>query len=197
MLRRSVFAASCVVMLVALSGCGGKGSHLKTVAAGGTVTHNGKPVEGATVNFFPADPNSGKAAGGTTDAAGKFTLQTFVGGTTTANGALVGDYKVTVAKFSGQDDHTPLPGMAPLSADAPATPEDMTKQNQDMAEQMSKMKEGMDKQMADFAKGGKAPPPTASNSLLPAKYADVKTSDLKESVPAGGRTDFAFDLKDD
>jgi len=43
-----------------------------TIAASGTVTHNGQPVEGATVVFSPE--GEGRAASGLTDASGRFQL---------------------------------------------------------------------------------------------------------------------------
>lgn len=59
----------------------------------GTVTHNGSPVEGATVSLQPAS-GSGQGAIGKTDASGKFTLTTYTPG----DGALPGEYKISVSK---------------------------------------------------------------------------------------------------
>src|SRR5258708_5235562 len=100
MRHRSVLLVLCMAVLVAVvGGCGGaKPPALNTVPVTGTVTHNGQPLEGATVTFYPAESMSGKSAGGTTDNAGKFTLKTLVGGTTMADGAMAGEYNVTVAK---------------------------------------------------------------------------------------------------
>ena len=66
-----------------------------TYAVSGTVTHNGNPVEGATVNFQSATGANG--AVGTTDATGKYTLTTFAAG----DGAVPGEYKIKIVKFEG------------------------------------------------------------------------------------------------
>lgn len=58
----------------------------------GTVTYKGQAVEGAQVMFTP---EGGRAAEGTTDAAGKFTLTTFKPG----DGALAGTHRVTITKI--------------------------------------------------------------------------------------------------
>lgn len=172
MLRRFVFWTACSLITAGLVGCGGSKVKLKTVAAGGTVTHNGQAVEGASVTFYPADAMSGKAAGGTTDASGKFTLQTLVGGSTMSPGELVGDYNVTITKVNA-------------AAIAPAA-----------APNVNKPIGG------DPAAGGKAPTgestavPTAEQ-LLPKKYSEPGTTPLKGiNVPAAGKSDFAFDLTD-
>jgi len=94
-IRYHHFAAFPLLVLIAfVAGCGG--SSLKTYRVEGTVTHNGSPVEGASVTFTPAD-TSGSTAGGRTDAAGKYTLMTSFG----ANGAEPGTYTVTISKREG------------------------------------------------------------------------------------------------
>jgi len=186
MFRRPVFWASCVAMLLGLGGCGPKGgSALKTVPVAGAVTHNGKPIEGATVTFLPVDPNSGKAAGGITDAAGKFTLETYAGGSTVVPGALLGDYNVTVTKTSS--------AVASSSTDAM-----MTMTNPEGMQQLEKgggVKPGEDAKAT--APVVAAPTGSGPESLLPKKYSDPATSTFKANVPAGGKSDFSFDLTDD
>lgn len=59
----------------------------------GTVTHNGKPAEGAMVRFELADGS--RSAIGKTDANGKFTLTTF----SASDGALAGQYRVAILKY--------------------------------------------------------------------------------------------------
>jgi hypothetical protein len=66
-----------------------------TVPVTGTVLLDGKPVEGATVNFLSKDTNI--AASGKTDAEGKFAMKTFVG-STSVDGAVVGSHGVAVVK---------------------------------------------------------------------------------------------------
>jgi hypothetical protein len=91
MIMRGAFAvASAAALLVAGLGCGGSGRPVKTF---GLVTLDGKPVDGATVTFHPG-AEKGRAATGLTDGEGVFQLQTFA----EADGALPGEYKVTVMK---------------------------------------------------------------------------------------------------
>ena len=60
----------------------------------GKVTYDGNSVEGATVVLVPSS-QGGKPATGLTDASGMFKLRTFE----TDDGALPGEYKVTVTKL--------------------------------------------------------------------------------------------------
>jgi len=60
---------------------------------GGTVTHKGAAVEGASVRFVKTDGKAG--ASGITDSQGKFTLTTHSAG----DGAPAGDYMVGVSKL--------------------------------------------------------------------------------------------------
>lgn len=104
---------SCVWSLVVCSmilGCGSSGEDVeanrpKRIAVSGTVTLGGMPVEGATVSLHPA--GDGKGALGITDSAGKFTLGTF----DKNDGAVAGDYKVTITKLESASSGTqPAPG---------------------------------------------------------------------------------------
>ena len=86
-------------MLTALSvliGCGGEAELGGTTAVTGTVTHNGQPVEGATVTFSPT--GEGRAASGMTGADGRFTLTTL----TAADGVMPGAYNVGISKTAAQ-----------------------------------------------------------------------------------------------
>jgi len=96
----------CVIFLIALMSLGCDNSP-KLYPASGTVTYQGKPVEGANVSYVPT---TGIQAIGITDANGKFTLTT--GG---KPGAAAGKYQVTVIKESSG------------KATAAMTPEDMKK----------------------------------------------------------------------
>lgn len=64
----------------------------------GTVTLQGKPLGGAVVTFHPV-AKDGVAAVGATDRFGKFDLKTPGLG----NGALVGEYRVTVTKMAAEE----------------------------------------------------------------------------------------------
>jgi len=84
----SAVMAVAGVTLLAI-GCGGSDRTLVPVT--GTVTYNGAAVEGALVTFT----NAGITAFDSTDAEGKFSLNTRAG-----DGAEPGKYTVTVRKFT-------------------------------------------------------------------------------------------------
>lgn len=67
----------------------------KTVPVTGTVTLDGQPLAGATVNLISDERSI--AAGGVTDDAGNFTLKT-TAGDQMVEGAVVGTHKVAVTK---------------------------------------------------------------------------------------------------
>jgi len=83
-----------LLLTLVLVGCGTKG--LKTNYVEGIVTLDGKPLEGAFIQFIPAAAD-GKTASGLTDETGKYTLMSDGGGAPD-KGALAGDYIVTIAK---------------------------------------------------------------------------------------------------
>lgn len=95
--NRALLCGCGFITLVAIVGCGPGAS---TVPVSGTVTQNGKPVEGATVTFLRGggDISKGELAIGKTDASGKFELTTHFGSKSSAAGAPPGEYKVTVSK---------------------------------------------------------------------------------------------------
>jgi len=83
-----------------------------TYPSAGTLTLDGKPVEGATVSFTPA---SGPGAVGVTDVQGRFDLTTFARG----DGAVAGEHVVTITRFdspkpAGGDGGEYVPPTAPL-----------------------------------------------------------------------------------
>ncbi len=91
------FIGICGLALI-LSSLGCRGQALpQAVAVTGTITYQSKPVAGAQVVLNSTDP-AGKPASGTTDAQGKFAVQTYVDPATQVQGALPGNYKVTVTK---------------------------------------------------------------------------------------------------
>lgn len=153
-----------VLCTVFLTGCGDSAARPVLIPVSGTVNYNGSPVEGATVTFATA--TSARSSSGETDSSGKFRLTTF----DTNDGAPVGDYVITIAKFEAE---------ATVDTSAGSSPE--------------KMKEMMDKQKAMMS--GVAPV-TVPKAKLPLKYADGKTSGEKRKVIAGEANDFAFTLTD-
>lgn len=97
-MMRPAWLGMLLGLLVTCWGCGGDGIP-KAYPVSGVVTYQGKPVEGAEVTFSPAveDPKA-RAAGGKTDAQGKFTLKTYYDPTHELGGAILGDYLVTITK---------------------------------------------------------------------------------------------------
>lgn len=89
------FLQGCMLLVpFALVGCGS--SDLPdTVPVTGTVTMDGTPVDGATVNFL--SEGGSIVSAGTTDASGKFSLTTIIG-SQSVEGAVVGSHGVAVVK---------------------------------------------------------------------------------------------------
>ena len=85
---------SLLVSPLCIPGCK-KSTAIKTDVVTGTVMMDGAPLVGAIVSFLPADTN-GSTAVGTTDANGKYTLQTLLGAADA--GTTPGDYVVTISK---------------------------------------------------------------------------------------------------
>ena len=84
------FALLCLV----IAGCGGSGIDLCTVT--GTVTLDGTPLEGATVEFQPTG-EGGSPSYGQTDASGAYNLMF----TYDKEGATPGDHTVRISKTTG------------------------------------------------------------------------------------------------
>ena len=167
--------AACGLLASILAGCGSSGP--KLYSATGTVTFEGKPVEGAMVAFIP---QQGAPCLGTTDASGKYTIMT-----RGKPGAPPGTYSVTVAKQSGGSSAGAATGAAPTptsTGDAGPSEEEMRK----MMEGMS----NMGKQMQEASKNA-----AQAKSLLPEKYALPEGSGLSAIVtsdPSKNVFDFAL-----
>ena len=73
MLRRLIL---CLTLLVACGGGGQWDSNEYIFLTGKVVDHQGQPVAGATVNFFPFAANIGPRPYATTDTSGSFSLKT-------------------------------------------------------------------------------------------------------------------------
>ena len=113
MCRAMAINVACVVtvFLVAATGC----SHHHEdqwsrqwparVSAAGTVTFQGGPVEGATVHFVTVRQGRFYNAMGQTDAAGRFSLQTF----RPKDGAVPGPQKVRIEKLTFTEKPADLP----------------------------------------------------------------------------------------
>ncbi|HUQ69528.1 MAG TPA: carboxypeptidase-like regulatory domain-containing protein [Planctomycetaceae bacterium] len=122
MATKSMHLGFCLLGALWMLGCGGSGgkpvTHPATTPVSGTVTLKGTPVEGATVTLHPIQKGNG--AFGVTDASGKYVLGTFE----TADGAVPGEYKVSIVKLSSTDGgKQPAPGEPGYDPNAtPAAP---------------------------------------------------------------------------
>lgn len=90
---KRLVALGCLAFSMFLVGCGA--DLPATVPVTGTVTLDGNPIEGASVNFLSVEGNI--TASGVTDASGKFTVKTIVGDQM-VDGAVVGKHQVAVVK---------------------------------------------------------------------------------------------------
>lgn len=89
---RNTLAVGLVAIAMALGCSRTDPNRPKTVKAGGKVTLNGQPVEGANVTL--AAEGQGRAGFGKTDAQGRFQLAT----TSAIDGVLPGTYQVSIMK---------------------------------------------------------------------------------------------------
>ena len=87
---KPVFATPFILSLLFLTGCGGSGPEIGHVT--GTVTLDGRPVEGAMLFFEPT--TGGRSSTALTDASGKYELK-YIGD---RMGALIGDHQVRITK---------------------------------------------------------------------------------------------------
>jgi hypothetical protein len=95
MKSRPVGWVGVALVAVGMMSCGGGGGPT-LYPVSGAVFFEGKPAEGATVVFHPADGDAGKPKpSGTVAADGKFTLDTYPRGP----GAPAGDYLVLVTWY--------------------------------------------------------------------------------------------------
>lgn len=113
------FASGCIGWLVAgaivcasVIGCGKPGGGFKVVPVSGTVTKDGKGLQGINVVFSPSaqkGTEAGPGSGGVTDAAGKFTLSTME--KNPRKGAVPGKHfvRLSVAQQRAPDDDSVVP----------------------------------------------------------------------------------------
>jgi hypothetical protein len=95
-------SACLLVGFLAFAGCSGPPD--ETVAAGGVVHLDGKPVEGVSVSLLPQLGVRGRGGYGVTDAEGKFTFSSGPD----AIGVMPGTYRVLFQKMR-QKDGSPIP----------------------------------------------------------------------------------------
>lgn len=99
-----VFLASLVIAFCPLIGCSGGGALSGLAPVEGIVTHNGNPVEGATVVFAPKNAsNSSRSASAITDKNGTFKMMTLQ----PADGVQPDEYYVAISKKESYLDGKP------------------------------------------------------------------------------------------
>ena len=114
--RTAAFLVACVGLLCAVvtAGCS---RHFEDkwsrqwparVPAGGTVTFEGRPIDGATVVFVTSREGRFYNAIGQTDSTGRFVLQTF----RPRDGAVPGMHKVQIEKHTFSEKPADLPAHA-------------------------------------------------------------------------------------
>lgn len=159
---------ACWLLLIC-AGCSGDGLE-PVYPVSGTITFKGKPVEGAIVAFTPN--TTGQAASGTTDASGVYKLTTRSSG----DGALVGKYSVTVAKYDQKLEPKAPAKTANGDSGQLADPYDITNEYPTGYNEM---------QASEIAA-------SLSKNLLPPRYANPKTSKLEAEVE---ESENKFDFK--
>lgn len=109
--RALATTATCGVIIIVVTGCARHHEDQWSrqwparVPAAGTVTFQGSPVEGATVHFVTERQGRFYNAMGQTDAAGRFSLQTF----RPKDGAVPGRHKVRIQKLTFSEKPADLP----------------------------------------------------------------------------------------
>lgn len=92
--------------LLILAGCSGEPEPPKLpdpVKVTGTVTLDGKPLEGAAILFQPTSEKGYQGAAGQTDASGKYELNTDIGKGQSRPGVIPGDYVVSISRLVKPD----------------------------------------------------------------------------------------------
>jgi hypothetical protein len=178
----------------------------RTVKVVGRVTHNGVPVEGATVVFYAEQHAEDLSASGRTDAEGRYELRTFFSGSDIALGAVPNDYVVAIYKYE-----------PPRIERARLKIQELRKVGGDVRRYIAEeaahdiWPDGVPDGWPDgYVPGESRPPENILNNeelhdrlgqltrgipFLPARYADKRTTDLRAAVePSAGPLTFDFDL---
>ncbi len=148
--RRFCGRVLALTLVCAWAGCAGSAKPIKTE---GIVTLDGKPVESATVTFVPEA--GGPSASGITGTDGTFRLTT----RNTGDGALPGDYKVTIAKTATDTSLTQV-----VTSDDPT--------------------QALKQQYGAFLKSPASKGTRGQKSSLPANYGNLEKTPLKYTIPA-------------
>lgn len=93
------FASACLVLL---PGCG-PGDRVEVFPTQGIVLFNGEPMMGGgAISFVPLDGQQGRAAGGTINAEGKFTMTTY----DPDDGSMPGKFRAIVIQSTAAETET-------------------------------------------------------------------------------------------
>lgn len=170
-----------LLLSAALLQVGCSGDRPKLALVTGVVTYNGAPVSGASVSF--SSDVAPRNAVGTTDASGKYQLTTYEAN----DGAILGDYKVTV--FKADSTGVPAVQMVEVGGEAggPSQPSGA-----------GSLKVITTLPAANSGNGpmSRPPPTVVAKSLLPSKYADLGKSGLTAKVVEGKTNQHDFGLSD-
>jgi hypothetical protein len=171
MIRKTVVSLWVALPVVTIVlGCGDSSGLARRYPVSGTVNYNGKPLEGGTISFAPAD-GKGRAAGGAITE-GHYSLTT----QDPDDGAIPGKYKV---------------GILAKEADRSRVDLKIKKGREGTATEKEK------KAMAVvFPQKVAARAAAAAKNLIPAKYSSPETSGLVVEVKEQSNTGVDFDLKD-
>lgn len=93
-LRTTALCLSLFTVMFIGTGCGGGGSGPELGSVTGVITLDGKPLEGANIEFTPVG-GAGRPSAGESDSSGYYSL-TYKG---TTNGARIGEHEVTMTTF--------------------------------------------------------------------------------------------------
>lgn len=165
---------SLLILILVTTGCSGTEKGL--AKATGQVIYKGKPVEGANVTFLA--PDGARQASGVTDEEGRFSLSTY----SYKDGATIGSNTVVISKV--KVDAPSEASASALNGPPPATGTETV-----VASYVSQMDPSKQRK-------GTAQSDNSSEHLIPAKYANPKTTPLKAEVTQGGPNQFVFELAD-
>ena len=168
---KTIFQSACFLSFALLiSGCGGDGRP-PLAPVSGVVTLSGAPVAGATISFIPVD--GGRVGTALTDRQGRYEMSTFPGDD--ADGALLGEHRVTVMKVGGSG------ASKPATADGEFEDEDEDAGLAPASGELDNSTE-VDDDEDDM------------QYLVPARYMNPDTSDLTITVESGGTEHGDFEL---
>lgn len=114
-MRACVVLRTLFMALVAATGvgCGSGEPAPKLVSVSGTITLDGKPLDGATLAFIPSKSRQVQPSWAYTDAAGKYALKTPEGN----SGVQEGEYRIVISKLVMHDGSPIPPGSQTAAVD--------------------------------------------------------------------------------